>query len=233
MVCSQQQNKYGGPKKKVLVVDDHPIVREGLADLINKEKDVVVCGWAENIPQALKSIKELKPDIVTVDISLENVSGLELIKDIKVRFPDLPILALSMHEESYYAERALRAGAKGYLTKREATKKVIAAIHRVLDGQLYLSEKMKEELLHSLLTGNTRNAESSPIDRLTDRELQVFSLLGQGRGTRQIAEQLYVSVKTVDTYRSRIKEKLNLTSSSQLLQLAFQWANRQDKSGSS
>jgi DNA-binding NarL/FixJ family response regulator len=233
MVCSQQQNKHGGPKKKVLVVDDHPIVREGLADLINKEKDVVVCGWAENIPQALKSIKELKPDIVTIDISLENVSGLELIKDIKVRFPDLPILALSMHEESYYAERALRAGAKGYLTKREATKKVMEAIRRVLDGQLYLSEKMKEELLHSLLTGNTRNAESSPIDRLTDRELQVFSLLGQGRGTRQIAEQLYVSVKTVDTYRSRIKEKLNLTSSSQLLQLAFQWANRQDKSGSS
>jgi DNA-binding NarL/FixJ family response regulator len=233
MVCSQQQNKHGGPKKKVLVVDDHPIVREGLADLINKEKDVVVCGWAENIPQALKSIKVLKPDIVTVDISLENVSGLELIKDIKVRFPDLPILALSMHEESYYAERALRAGAKGYLTKREATKKVIEAIRRVLDGQLYLSEKMKEELLHSLLTGNTRNAESSPIDRLTDRELQVFSLLGQGRGTRQIAEQLYVSVKTVDTYRSRIKEKLNLTSSSQLLQLAFQWASRQDKSGSS
>ena len=176
MVCSQQQNRYEENKKKVLVVDDHPIVREGLADLINKEKDIVVCGWAEDIPQTLKSIEELKPDIVTVDISLENVSGLELIKYIKAQFPGLPILALSMHQESYYAERAIRAGAKGYITKQDATKKVIGAIRKVLDGQLYLSEKMKEELLYSLVSDNKSNADSSPISRLTDRELQVFEV---------------------------------------------------------
>jgi DNA-binding NarL/FixJ family response regulator len=229
MVCAAQQNKFGGNKKRVLVVDDHPIVREGLADLINKEKDIEVCGCAENIPQTIKAIKELDPDVVTVDISLEDASGLELIKDIKIQFPGLPVLALSMHPESFYAERAVRAGAKGYITKQEATKNVITAIRKVLSGGLYLSEQMKEKLLHSLVGDSESDAAVSPIDRLTDRELEVFSLLGQGRATRQIAEQLCLSVKTIETYRSRIKEKLSLSSGSELLQCAFQWANRQDK----
>jgi DNA-binding NarL/FixJ family response regulator len=229
MVCAEQQNKSNEHRRKVLVVDDHPIVREGLADLINKEKDLVVCGWAEDIPQTIKAIKNLKPDVVTVDISLADASGLELIKDIKACFPDLPMLSLSMHDESLYAERAIRAGAKGYITKQEATKKVITAIRKVLDGQLYLSEKMKEKLLYGLVGDSESHAGRSPIDRLTDRELEVLGLLGQGRGTRQIAEQLYLSVKTIDTYRSRIKEKLNLSSGSELLLYAFQWANRQDK----
>jgi DNA-binding NarL/FixJ family response regulator len=229
MVRAEQQNKSNENRRKILVVDDHPIVRDGLADLINKEKDIVVCGWAEDIPQTIKAIKNLNPDAVTVDISLRDASGLELIKDIKTRFPSLPILALSMHEESFYAERAIRAGARGYITKQEATKKVIMAIRQVLDGRLYLSEKMKEKVLSSLLGDNGSGADASPIDRLTDRELDVFSLLGQGRGTRQIAEQLCLSVKTIETYRARIKEKLNLSSSSELLLYAIQWANRQSK----
>lgn len=232
MVCSKQQGKSNENKKKVLIVDDHPIVREGLADLINKEEDVVVCGCAENIPQAMKAIKKLKPDVVTVDISLEDASGLELIKDIKTQYPGLPILALSMHKESFYAERAIRAGAKGYITKKQATKKVITAIRKVLGGRLYLSEKMKDKLVYSLVGGDESDTGDSPTDSLTDRELEVFSLFGQGRGTRQIAEELYLSVKTIETYRSRIKEKLNLSSGSELLQYAFQWVNRQDKGGS-
>ncbi|MHC4192351.1 MAG: response regulator [Planctomycetota bacterium] len=229
MVRAEQRNKSNENRRKILVVDDHPIVRDGLADLINREKDIVVCGWAEDTPHTIKAIKNLKPDVVTVDISLRDASGLELIKDIKTRFPSLPILALSMHQESLYAERAIRAGARGYITKQEATKKVIMAIRQVLDGRLYLSEKMKEKLLRSLLGDNGSGAGTSPIDRLTNRELDVFSLLGQGRGTRQIAEQLCLSVKTIETYRSRIKEKLNISSSSELLLYAFQWANRQGK----
>lgn len=229
MVCAEQQNKFGKNKKKVLVVDDHPIVREGLTDLINKEDDLAVCGCAKDIPQTIDAIKKLKPDMVTVDISLEDASGLELIKDIKIQFSGLPVLALSMHPESFYAERAVRAGAKGYITKQAATKNVITAIRKVLSGGLYLSEQMKEKLLHSLVSDSESDAAVSPIDRLTDRELEVFSLLGQGRGTRQIADQLCLSVKTIETYRSRIKEKLNLSTGSELLQCAFQWANRQDK----
>jgi DNA-binding NarL/FixJ family response regulator len=232
MVCAGQQIRSDKKRKKVLVVDDHPIVREGLADLINKEEDIAVCGWTEDIPQTIKAIRDLEPDVVTVDISLGDASGLELIKDIKAQFPALPVLALSMHQESFYAERAIRAGAKGYITKQEATKKVIMAIRKVLEGRLYLSEKMKEKLLYSLIGDSESGAGGSPVDRLTDRELEVFSLLGQGKGTRQIAERFYLSVKTIETYRSRIKEKLNLTSASELLQCAFQWVNRQDKGDS-
>ena len=229
MVCAAQQNVAEENRKKVLIVDDHPIVIEGLTDLINKEEDIVVCGWAKDIPQTIQAIRKLKPDVVTVDISLENESGLDLMKDIKTRFPDLPMLALSMHEESLYALRAIRAGAKGYITKQEATKDVITAIHNVLQDRLYLSETMKEKLLYSLIGNDESDVVSSPIDRLTDRELEVFSLLGRGKGTRQIAEQLCLSVKTIETYRSRIKEKLNLNSGSELLRYSFQWASRQDK----
>ncbi len=224
----ERPNSRGGDKRKVLVVDDHPIVREGLADLINREEDLVVCGCAEDIPQTLKAIREVSPDVVTVDISLEGASGLELIKEIKTQFPGLPVLALSMHQESLYAERALRAGAQGYITKHEATKKVIGALRNVLNGQLYLSDPMKEKLLYNFVGDRTSEGAVSPIKRLTDRELEVFSLLGQGNGTRQIAERLCLSVKTVETYRSRIKEKLNLSGGSELLRCAFQWSNTQD-----
>jgi DNA-binding NarL/FixJ family response regulator len=228
MVSEQPRDKIDGNKAKILIVDDHPLVREGLADLVNKEKDLVVCGQAEDAHQAMEAIRELKPDMAIVDISLKETSGLELIKDIKIRHPSLPVLTLSMHEESVYAERALRAGAKGYIMKREATKKVVTAIRKVLRGQLYLSEKMTTRLVRKFVDGKPE-AGTSPIDRLTDRELEVFSLLGWGKGTRQISEKLHLSVKTIETYRSRIKEKLNLTSASELLQHAFQWVNSEGK----
>lgn len=228
MVSEKPRDKIDGNKAKILIVDDHPLVREGLADLVNKEKDLVVCGQAEDAYQAMEAIRELKPDMAIVDISLKETSGLELIKDIKIQHPGLPVLTLSMHEESVYAERALRAGAKGYIMKREATKKVVTAIRKVLRGQLYLSEKMMTRLVRKFVDGKPE-AGTSPIDCLTDRELEVFSLLGRGNGTRQISEQLHLSVKTIETYRSRIKEKLNLTSASELLQHAFQWVNSEGK----
>lgn len=229
MISSEQQNVPSENRKKVLIVDDHPLVREGLTDLINKEKDIVVCGWAKDIPQTISAIKKFNPDVVTIDISLENASGLDLMKDIKTRFPGLPFLVLSMHQESIYAERAIRAGAKGYITKQEATKKVITAIRKVLEGRLYISESVKEKLLYSLIGSDESDTDISLVDRLTDRELEVFRLIGQGKATRQIAEQLCLSTKTIETYRSRIKQKLNLSSGSELLRSAFQWASRQDK----
>ena len=228
MVYARQSKFKAKNKRRILVVDDHPVVREGLTYLIDEQEDLVVCGTAENIPQAIKAIGDLKPDMVTVDISLKDASGLELIKVIKTQFPELPVLALSVHPEQFYAERAIRAGAKGYITKREDTGEIIAAIREVLDGGIYLSRTMTERLLHSLVGNSKSDLEASPIDRLTDRELEVFSLLGQGRGTRQIAENLHVSVKTVETYRLRITEKLNIAGAAELLRSAFQWASEQD-----
>jgi DNA-binding NarL/FixJ family response regulator len=228
-VCAKE---HAGPtrhRKKVLVVDDHPLIQEGLTDLINKEEDICVCGSAGDMPEAIRAIKSLKPDVVTVDISLADASGLELMEYIRVQFPDLPVLALSMHEESSYVKRAIQAGAKGYITKREATKKVVVAIRKVLEHRCYLSEEMSEELLSSLVNNHCSDTGYSPTDRLTDRELEVFCLLGHGKGTREIAEKLYLSMKTIQTYRSRIKEKLNLKTSSEVLQHAFKWANGQSR----
>lgn len=229
MACPERQNASGRTRKKVLIVDDHPIFREGLADLINRQEDMEVCGTAKDMLRTLKALEKVKPDIVTVDISLQDASGLELMKDIRARFPDLPMLALSMHQESFYAERAIRAGARGYITKQEASKKVIAALRKVLEGGLYLSDRMKEELLLSIIGDNGPDTATSPIDRLTDRELEVFQLIGQGKGTTQIAEQLCLSAKTIETYRARIKEKLTLKSGSELMRCAFQWSSTHDK----
>lgn len=228
MPTDKVQDKSGKNKSRIVIVDDHPIVREGLSDLINKEDDLAVCGEAEDGQGAMAVIRELEPDIAIVDISLQETSGLELIKDLKVQHPSMPVLALSMYEESLYAERVLRAGAKGYIMKREATKNVVLAIRKVLSGQLYLSEKMAITLVDKLVGGKA-DASGSSIDRLTDRELEVFSMLGHGKGTRQISERLHLSVKTIETYRSRIKEKLNLASGSELLQHAFQWINSRGK----
>ena len=228
MSTDKGQDKSDKNKSRIVIVDDHPIVREGLSDLINKEDDLAVCGEAEDGQGAMAVIRELEPDIAIVDISLQETSGLELIKDLKVQHPSMPVLALSMYEESLYAERVLRAGAKGYIMKREATKNVVVAIRKVLSGQLYLSEKMAITLVDKLVGGKA-DASASPIDRLTDRELEVFSMLGHGKGTRQISERLHLSVKTIETYRSRIKEKLNLASGSELLQHAFQWVNSRGK----
>lgn len=209
-------------KKRVFLVDDHPLVREWLTNLINEQADLAVCGEAETGQEARQAILSIKPDIAIVDISLKDSSGIELIKDLKQSLPNLAVLVLSMHEESHYAERALRAGAKGYIMKRETTKKVISAIRQVLAGQVYISGEIATSLATQFVSGKGP-FDHSPIDQLSDRELEVFELLGQGRGTRQIAEMLRVSVKTVQAYCARIKEKLNLASATELLREAVRW----------
>ena len=168
--------------------------------------------------------EETKPDIVIADISLKSTHGLELVKDLQVRFPSLPVLILSMHDESLYAERVLRAGARGYITKQEATKKILLAIRQVLSGQIYISEKMASRMVNKMVMGRAQE-QKSPIERLTDRELEVFQLIGCGQGTRRIATELHLGIKTVESYRARIKEKLNLDDGTQLLQQAIQWVH--------
>lgn len=211
-------------KTQVLVVDDHPIVRQGLSQLINQEFDMQVCGQAEDTPQAISLIKQLKPEVVIVDISLKATSGMELIKDIKASFPDTLILALSMHDESLYAERTLRAGAKGYVMKSVATEKVVTAIRQILSGRIYVSEKMTAKMMRKMV-GSGPDVGTSAIERLSDRELEVFTLIGQGNSTRKIAERLHLSVKTIETYRAHIKEKLSLSDATELLQYAIRWSN--------
>jgi DNA-binding NarL/FixJ family response regulator len=216
--------KTGETKTKVFLVDDHPLVREWLTQLIQRESDLMVCGEAEDTHDALEKIEQCHPDIVIADISLKNTHGLELVKDLQARQPALPVLVLSMHDESLYAERVLRAGAKGYITKQEATKRILYAIRQVLDGQVYVSETMATRMVHKLVQGRSE-AHASPIERLTDRELEVFQLIGRGQGTRRIAEELHLGIKTVESYRARIKEKLKLTDGTQLLQQAIQWVH--------
>jgi DNA-binding NarL/FixJ family response regulator len=209
-------------KSKILLVDDHPLVLEGLANLIQPQPDLEICGMAASEPQALQLIAANRPDVAVVDISLENGSGLELIKSIKAMHPSVAMLALSMHDESLYAERALRAGARGYLMKREAAKKVIQGIRAVLAGQLFVSEKIAAQMAEKFVEGRT-SAVASPIEQLSDRELEVFQLLGRGQGTRQIADNLHVGFKTVQAYCARIKEKLKLANATELLRAAMQW----------
>src|SRR3989338_6220039 len=209
-------------RSKVFIVDDHPIMRRGLAELINLEKDLVVCGEADNIQTALELIKLHEPDVALVDLLLKNENGLELIKDIKTRFPAVLMLVLSMHDEVFYAERVLRAGAKGYIMKQQATTQVLVAIRRVLAGDVYLSDAISSKILRNV-TGEKNKKAGSSVDQLSDRELEVFRMIGTGLGTRQIAEKLSRSVKTVETYREHIKLKLDLKDSSELVQHAIQW----------
>ena len=228
MVSKKPQAKSENRKTKIVVVDDHPIVRQGLTELLNREDDLMVCGQAEDAHQAMQAIKALKPDMIIVDISLKETSGMELIKDIKARYPSLSVLALSMHDESMYAERVLRAGAEGYIMKAEATENIVMAIRKVLSGQIYLSDRMAPKIVRKLV-GAGPNVGASAIERLSDRELEVFRLVGQGYTTRQIAENLYLSIKTIETYRAHIKEKLNLANATELLQYAIRWVSSQDK----
>ncbi|MHC4146767.1 MAG: response regulator [Planctomycetota bacterium] len=230
MAQKKQSDKTTENRTKILIVDDHPIVRQGLAELVNHESDLEVCGQAEDAHQAMKAIKEMKPNMAVVDISLKETSGLELIKDINSQHPNLPVLALSMHDESLYAERALRAGAMGYIMKQEATENVIVAIRRILGGEIYVSDRMAARMVRKLVTGQTETT-ASPVERLSDRELEVFHLIGRGYGTRQISERLHLSVKTIETYRAHIKDKLDLTDAAELLQHAIQWASSSGDSG--
>jgi DNA-binding NarL/FixJ family response regulator len=215
-------------KSKVLLVDDHPLVREWLATLINQQADLTVCGEADSAPEALRIIGATKPDIAIVDISMEGGSGIELIKNFKASHPHVIVIVLSMHDEALYAERALRAGARGYIMKREATKGVLQAIRCVLGGKLYLSEKMAAMLAEKFVDGRPK-AEVSVIEKLSDRELEVFQLLGRGYSTRRIADELHVSFKTVQAFCARIKEKLRLANATELLHGAMRWHDQQEK----
>jgi len=214
-------------KKKILLVDDHPIVRQGLTQLINQEKDFVVCGEAEDDRQALEIIESKKPDIALVDISLKRGSGIDLIKNIKARFPETLTLVLSMHDASLYAERVLRAGAKGYIMKQEANEKVVKAIRRVLEGHIYVGEKIANRLLNKFV-GRRSEASESEVNQLSDRELEVFQLIGQGHATRLIAEKLYLSIKTIETYRENIKQKMSLATATELVHVATLWMQSQN-----
>ena len=211
------------PKKKtVFIVDDHPLLRKGLALLINREPDLAVCGEAEDAQTAMKAITAGKADIMIVDISLSGPDGLDLLKNIRTVHPDLAVLILSMHDESIYAERALRARANGYIMKQEATEKVLTAVRCILGGEIYLSERMSRKLLHQYISNSVRPATNSELSTLSDRELEVFRLIGEGRGTRQIADKLHISIKTVETYQAHIKNKLSLASGRELVQYAIQ-----------
>jgi DNA-binding NarL/FixJ family response regulator len=210
------------PPKGIFLVDDHPIIREGLALLINRQEDMTVCGEAGDIHSALTGIEQVNPHLVVLDISLSGPDGLDLLKSIRSRTHELPVLILSMLDELTYAERALRAGANGYIMKQEATEMLLIAIRRILDGEIYLSERMANRMLHRFVGVGTSGQGRSPVADLTDRELEVFRLIGEGHGTRQIAEELHISVKTVESYQAHIKEKLSLKSGRELVQRAIQ-----------
>jgi len=209
-------------KSRVFIVDDHPLVREGLGNLINGQDDLIVCGDAENSSQAMVRMVKAQPDVALIDISLQNESGLELVKNLNSRFPLVGLIVLSMHDETLYAERALRAGARGYVMKREASKSVLASIRRVLEGSVYVSEKVMNRLIQR--PGVSRQVPvSSPVERLSDRELEIFLLLGQGESTAQIAADLNLGLKTVQTHCARAKEKLGVSSYTELLRAAIRW----------
>jgi len=209
-------------KRRIFIVDDHPIVREGLSLMMNREPDLMVCGEAEEAATALQGITSTRPDFLIVDISLNGPDGLDLLKSIRVRFPNLPVLILSMHDESIYAERALRAGANGYIMKQEATEKVLIAVRQILNQKVYVSDRIANRMLQQYINGSA-NETHSPIAELSDRELEVFRLIGEGHSTRMIADELHLSVKTVESYQAHIKDKLSLKTGRELVQRAIQW----------
>ena len=226
MVVSQPRPSIQ-PPHRILVVDDHPLFRAGLVGLMSHESDLDVCGEAHNAAQALDAIKLLNPDLAIVDIGLPDKNGLELLKDIQALHPGVDVLIISMHAESLYAERVLRAGASGYVMKQEATEKVIIALRQIFSGSIYLSDKLSARLMHQLVGGGRAVSTGLVVDQLSDRELEVFGLIGQGRGTRQIAEQLHLSVKTIESHRAHIKEKLSLNSATELVHRAVQMRSEQ------
>ena len=211
-------------KQRVLLVDDHATVREGFTELINHSPDLQVCGEAKTAAEAMDAVARLKPNVAVVDLSLQGGSGLDLIKNLKALHPRLPMLVVSMHEEQLYAARALQAGALGYVMKREAFKTVLTAIRTVLRGAVFLSRNVREQLLHQMVGGVPR-PQCTGVAQLSDRELEVFELIGEGRTTRQIAGKFHLSVSTVDTHRAHIKEKLNLSNPAELMRAAVEWAS--------
>jgi len=215
--------------KQIFIVDDHPVFREGLVGLVKREADLAVCGEADNASQALSGIESSKPDLVLADIGLPGKNGLELVKDIRAVHPEMAVLVISMHDETLYAERVLRAGGRGYIMKQEGPEKILQAIRQVLDGQISLSGKMSARILDSL--SDRRAKTDSPIARLTDREFEILQLIGQGKDSHDIAELLHLSVKTVDAHRGHIKEKLDLKSGTELIVYAARWVETQSSAG--
>ncbi len=209
-------------KTRILIVDDHPLFCEGLRRMIDRHPALTVCGQAPDAVSAMKAVAELKPDLALVDISLEKTNGIDLIKSLKAKHEDLPILAVSMHDESLYAERALRAGAQGYNMKNQPIKIVRDAIYKVLAGDIFLSEKMSTSVLARLLLGK-KDEPASPVEQLSDRELEVFQMLGQGKSSREIAQDLNLTIPTIHSFRNRIKEKLQFRNSTELTLHAMQW----------
>jgi DNA-binding NarL/FixJ family response regulator len=211
-------------KRTILLVDDHPIVLEGLKQLIDQQPDLRVCGELSDGRAAVATVERLRPDLAVVDLSLKAVNGLDVIKALKAERSELPVLALSMHDEMLYAERALRAGASGYVMKQEATKNLLGAVRRILDGGIYLSDNMTAKLLQRV--ANTKSTGSaSVLEQLSDRELEVFRLIGEGASTRRIAEMLKLSIKTIESHRENIKRKLNLEDAAELVQCAVTWVH--------
>ena len=227
MPNSKKQASKAALSHRIYLVDDHPVTREGIVSLLNRA-GMTVCGQAENAPAGFEGIMSTDPDLAIVDISLPTTSGIDLVKNIKASAPSIPILVVSMHDEALYAERSLRAGAKGYIMKQEASKMIVSAIHEILNGGIYLSEKIKAKLLHGMLTGKQQETPYT-IDHLSDRELEVFRLIGNGHSTRQIAEKLRLIVKTIDSYREHLKLKLNKASGNELVQHAIQWVQSEMK----
>jgi DNA-binding NarL/FixJ family response regulator len=209
-------------KTRVLIVDDHPMTRSGLAYLINHQPDMAVCCEAQDAAQALEAVINNKPDLVLTDFTLPDKNGLELIKDLKAIAPRLPILVISMHQESLYAERVLRAGARGYITKEEGGERLMRAIRHVLSGAIYVSDKMSARILE-IFSGSAVAQERSPVEELSDREFEIFEFLGDGLSTQQIAERLHLSMKTVDAHRANVKEKLKLKTGNELISFAARW----------
>ena len=226
-MASKGRRRVEKAAARILIVDDHPIVRKGIAKLLSDEGDFTVCGEADSPETAMQAVTAMKPDVAIVDLTLPGSGGLGLIKDLRVWHPQVRILVLSMHDESLYAERVLRAGAVGYIMKQEATDHIVEAVRRVLAGQVYLSEPMSARMLHRLVGEEGASARASSIETLSDRELEIFQLIGQGLGTREVAGRLFLSVKTVETHLEHIKTKLGLGSGRELVRYATKWAEEE------
>jgi DNA-binding NarL/FixJ family response regulator len=225
--AKQNQPQTKDRRTRILLVDDHAVVRYGIAQLVNRENDLMVCGEEEEASKALGTITTLKPDLVIADISLKDSSGLELMRNIKAQDPKLPVLVVSAHDESIYAEIAFRAGALGYLMKDQALERIVPAIRRVLSGSIYVSDALAAKMLQRQVRGQT-DVTQSPVSGLSDREMEVFQLIGRWKKTRDIAEELHLSIKTIEYYREQIKKKLNLKSASELTQYATSWVEREE-----
>jgi DNA-binding NarL/FixJ family response regulator len=218
-------------KKKILLVDDHPIFRHGLTELLDRQVDLVVCGHADSAPTALEQMRQLKPDLAILDITLQGTNGIELVKLMKAEAPHLPILVLSMHDESLYALRALKAGALGYVMKADGVQPVLDAIYRALQGKVFVSKRLGEKLIFKAIHASESDSPSpSPVDRLSDRELEVLVMLGRGHSTRSIAKEINLSVKTVETHRAHIKEKLGFADANEMVRFAIDWVAHQELS---